>query len=194
MFEEVNSAIDVVVIGSSTGGSVVLESLLSELPASFMLPILITQHIPDTFNDRFVKRLNEKSLMMVKEAKEGDVIEPSVVYISSNKKTMLVTQVNEQLVITYTECSDRAKFCPSIDETLKSFLPINDYRVLGIILSGIGSDGTAGASALKGIGADIWAQDEKGCIAFGMPKSAIEAGVVDKIVPATRMVSELMRL
>jgi len=189
-----NEKIDMIVVGSSTGGAEALNVLLPELPSNFRQPILVSQHMPDTFIDEFVIRLNKLAVLVVKQAKEGDELKAGTVYVSSGKKTIIVRKRNKKLFVTYTGCDGESGFCPSIDETLKSLVRIKGVNVLSIILSGIGKDGVAGVKELKKMGSKVWAQAEKDCIAFGMPKAIIDEGFADKVIHPSNMAEELMRL
>ncbi|WP_141735227.1 chemotaxis-specific protein-glutamate methyltransferase CheB [Oligoflexus tunisiensis] len=186
-----NSKIKCIVIGSSTGGTEALRRLLSGLPEAIP-PILIAQHIPKGFSDLLSKRLNLLCPFVVKEAAAGDVIAPGTVYIAPGGQNMKVVRVNQDFVIKISSGESETVHKPSVDILMKSVAESGLAPAIGIILTGMGSDGAQGLLAMKGMGARTMAQDEASCIVFGMPKEAIKIGAADKICPLESMAAQIL--
>ena len=188
----------VIVIGSSTGGPAVLELILSELPSNFPAAILIVQHMPAKFTKSLAERLDHMSEIAVKEAEEGDMIEPGKAYVAPGDFHMTV----EKRVI---EGEARAVIClnrdplvhglrPSVDVTMKSVAEVYGENAVGIILSGMGEDGAKGMRAIKRKKGKTIAQDEATSLIFGMPKRVIERGDADQVLPVFEISQGIIQL
>lgn len=177
--------IKIVAIGISTGGPQALPEVLNKLPKTLNIPVVIVQHLPALFVSVLVKSLNSKSNLKVVEARENLPLEPGVVYIApggSHTKIMMNPGADTP-VISLTK-DPPENFCrPSVDYLFRSVAEIYRGDVLAVIMTGMGKDGVAGMKLLKSYGASTIAQDEATSIVFGMPMEAINANVVDKIVP-----------
>ncbi len=169
----------VVVIGTSTGGPQALHSVLPALPADLDAAVLVVQHMPPGFTASLAHRLDEISPLAVKEAAEGDRVCPRRVLIAPGGYHMTVTPDHEiHLTQEATECGVR----PSVNVTLASAAGVFGSRTLGVILTGMGSDGTRGARAVREAGGRIIAEAESSCVVYGMPRSVAQAGLVDRVV------------
>lgn len=169
-------------IGTSTGGPVALSRILSKLPRHFPLPVLLIQHMPGNFTPAFAQRLNELCQIKVKEAENGDVLENGVAYLAPGGYQTTMMGKPGRLSLAINKAKDDQIYKPSVDIFLQSLVSICPDRVLAIILTGMGSDGTEGAKQLKRNGATIWAQDQQSSLVFSMPASVAAAGVVDRVL------------
>lgn len=165
-------------IGTSTGGPIALQKILTKLPANFPLPIIMIQHMPAAFTGAFATRLNSLCKIEVKEAVDGDKLKPGCAYLAPGGRQMIVdgTENAAKLKI-IDDNSERIAFKPSVDISFGSAAKIFNGNVLGIILTGMGSDGREGSRMLKSKGATIWAQDEESCVVYGMPQAVTVAGL-----------------
>lgn len=187
--------IDVVAIGISTGGPPALQAVLPQLPADFPVPVLVVQHMPPGFTRSLAERLDKLSGIRVKEAEHGDRLEAATAYVAPAGWHLTVKSDARGTFIQLIDSSNtRTWHKPSVDVMMASVAMAFGSRALGLIMTGMGSDGTAGAGALKQKGASIWAQDEETCVVYGMPRAVFESGVVSKVLPLSRIAPELVRL
>lgn len=165
-------------IGTSTGGPVALQKVLTQLPKDFPLPIIMVQHMPAAFTLAFANRLNTLCKIDVKQASSGDVLKPGCAYLAPGGKQMVIDGTeNAPKLRILEDDSERIAFKPSVDISFGSAAKIFGGSVLGIILTGMGSDGRDGSRLLKNKGATIWAQDEESCVVYGMPQAVTVAGI-----------------
>ncbi len=173
---------DLVVIGTSTGGPAALQTLFRTIPAGFKTPIIIVQHMPGSFTKAFAERLNGLSSLVVKEAVDGDRIQPSHVYVAPGGMQLMVERRNGG-IIHIRDSDERINYRPSVDIAFASAAKHYGNKVLGVVLTGMGADGRDGARLIKQSGGHIWAQDEDSCVIFGMPMAVIKDGLSDEILP-----------
>ncbi len=165
-------------IGTSTGGPVALQKLLSQLPENFPLPIIMVQHMPAAFTLAFANRLNALCKINVKQADSGDILKPGCAYLAPGGKQMVIDGTeNAPKLRILEDDSERIAFKPSVDISFGSAAKVFGGNVLGIILTGMGADGRDGSRLLKNKGATIWAQDEESCVVYGMPQAVTVAGI-----------------
>ena len=175
---------DVVLIGISTGGPPALQRLLPELPKDLPTGIVIAQHMPPGFTKSLAERLNRMSSIEVKEADDGDPIKPGTVLIGKAGYHVKFRKRFGKHVVRITEEPKDALYHPSVDVMFESALETFDYgKVLAIIMTGMGSDGSKPLKKMKEKGFKIIAESKETCAIFGMPRAAIETGCVDRIVP-----------
>lgn len=180
------------VIGASTGGTEAIKSLLCSLPANIP-PTLIVQHIPSTFSKAFADRLNELCPFDVKEARDADEVLPSRVLIAPGGKQMKLQRTTKgSYCVRITDDPPVSSHKPSVDYLFHSVAKEAGRNVIGVILTGMGSDGAKGLLALRKIGAQTLGQDEESCVVYGMPRVAFELGAVEKVVSLNRMPSEII--
>ncbi len=184
-----------VAIGTSTGGPVALQNVLTQLPANFPHPILLIQHMPAAFTPAFAARLNGLCKIKVKEAQQGDRLDPGTAYLAPGGQQMMVEgRGGSKTLRVFEDNSERITYKPSVDVTFASIAKAYQGDVLAIILTGMGADGRDGARMLKQTGATIWAQDEKSCVVYGMPQAVANAGLSSESLAlddiATRIKSE----
>ncbi|GHE80759.1 protein-glutamate methylesterase/protein-glutamine glutaminase [Thalassotalea profundi] len=179
-----DKAYKLLAIGTSTGGPVALQKVLTQLPENFPLPIIMIQHMPAAFTLAFANRLNSLCKVKVKEAENGDVLKPGHAYLAPGGKQMILegSASNARLKI-FEDDSPRIAFKPSVDISFGSAAKIYSGDVLGIILTGMGSDGREGSRLLKSKGATIWSQDEESCVVYGMPQAVAVAGISELALP-----------
>lgn len=171
---------ELVMIGTSTGGPVALQKVLTQIPANFSVPILLIQHMPGTFTGAFAERLNSQCKISVKEAQNGDMLKPGVAYLAPGGKQMILSQKGKIKIM---DGDERLNYKPSVDLTFGSAVKYYHRNVLAIVLTGMGADGREGARLLKQSGAAIWAQEGKTCVIDGMPSAIVKADLADEIVP-----------
>lgn len=179
-----------VIIGASTGGPMALQEVLTKLPDSFPLPILLVQHMPGTFTRAFAERLNRIARISIAEASDGDVLKPGHAYLAPGGKQMLV-EGRSSLRVRVIDGDERLNYKPSLDVTFGSAARDLGNKVLGVVLTGMGSDGRDGARMLKTSGATIWAQDEESSVIYGMPMAVAKAGLVDEVLPLNKVAPRL---
>ena len=185
--------IELVAIGVSTGGPQALANLIPRLPEPFGVPVVIVQHMPSMFTAVLAESLQKKSSLTVVEAHAELVLEKNTVYIAPGGKQMKIARQGAQkrptLLLTDDPPEHHCK--PSVDYLFRSVARVYGNRALGVIMTGMGSDGTLGLRLMKRQGARVMAQDEASCVVFGMPAEAIKAGVVDVVVPLERMAEKI---
>ncbi|WP_369854916.1 chemotaxis response regulator protein-glutamate methylesterase [Candidatus Thalassolituus haligoni] len=173
--------IELVLIGTSTGGPAALQTLFKSLPANFRKPVIIIQHMPASFTQAFAERLNSISSLNVKEAKDGDRIVPGHVYVAPGGMQLMV-ESRGQAAIRIRESDERVNYRPSVDIAFASAAKHFGASALGVVLTGMGADGREGARLMKASGGHIWAQDEASSVIYGMPMAVTKAGYVDDVV------------
>ncbi|MBR9868159.1 MAG: chemotaxis response regulator protein-glutamate methylesterase [Oceanospirillales bacterium] len=171
----------IVSIGSSTGGPAALQFILTQIPADFPVPVLITQHMPKAFTSVFAKRLDDLCAVTVKEAEHGDKLLPGHVYLAPGGQQMILDPSNAGKLI-IRESDQRMTYKPSVDLTFASVAKGYGRRAVALVLTGMGADGCDGAKLLKTVGATVWAQDKDSCTIFGMPKAVIDAQLADAVL------------
>ncbi|MGS2720448.1 protein-glutamate methylesterase/protein-glutamine glutaminase [Paraglaciecola aestuariivivens] len=176
-------------IGTSTGGPVAIQQILTKLPADFPVPVVLVQHMPGTFTQAFAKRLNELCEVKVKEAENGDILQAGTCYLAPGGKQMTLEGRPSQprVLISEPEKFPRETYKPSVDVTFESLGNVYGGNVLAIILTGMGTDGKDGCKSLKDKGAKIWAQDEKSSVVYGMPAAV----TINKISEASFDIVEM---
>lgn len=195
-FDSSGKTYKLVAIGTSTGGPVALQQIITALPANFPLPVVLIQHMPAAFTGAFASRLNGLAKIEVKEAADNDVLRPGVAYLAPGGKQMLLDGNENQARLRVREDdSPRITFKPSVDITFGTAAKVFNDKVLAIVLTGMGSDGREGCRLLKQSGSRIWSQDEASCVVYGMPQAVTAAGLTDVEVAlsdvAARIVAEV---
>lgn len=179
-------------IGTSTGGPVALQTILTQLPATFPYPILLIQHMPATFTAAFAARLDGLCKISVKEAADGDLLKPGCAYLAPGGKQMMLEGRGPSSRIRIIEGNDKVNYKPCVDITFASLAKSHADKVLAIVLTGMGADGRDGARLLKEQGATIWAQDEASCVVYGMPQAVAKAGISSESLPLDKIAQRIM--
>ncbi len=185
--------IEVVAIGISTGGPNALREVLPGLE-EFPVPVLVVQHMPAGFTGEFAESLNRISKIEVREAKEGDVVKPGRVFIAPGSSHMTVEVKPLARTVHLSEDAPVNGHRPSVDVLFASVARAYGNRSLGVIMTGMGRDGAAELGSIYREGGYTVAQDEASSVVFGMPRVAIESGVVKEVVPLARMAETIKRL
>ncbi len=185
----------IVAIGISTGGPNALSRMMPMLPGDLGVPVLIVQHMPPVFTRSLATSLDAKCALKVKEAEDGEIIRPNVAYIAPGGKQMkLVASTDGQSrLIRITNDPPENSCRPSVDYLFRSVADYYVGRSTGVIMTGMGSDGTAGLEILKQKGSFNIGQDKASCVVYGMPKVPAEKGLLDVIVPLDRIASEIVQ-
>lgn len=168
-----------VAIGTSTGGPIALQKVLTRLPADYPVPIVLVQHMPATFTQAFAERLNGLCQIKVAEARDGDMLAPGLALLAPGGKQMMVTKEGRVKVLPGDE---RLNYKPCVDITFGSAANVYASKVLALVLTGMGSDGCEGARLLKQKGANVWAQDEASSVIYGMPMAVAQENLADEIL------------
>jgi len=180
-----------IAMGCSTGGPKALLKLFSGLQSQLGVPIFIVQHMPPMFTQTLAKSIDEISSLTVKEAEDGDQPLPDHAYIAPGGRQMKLVQGSAGIEIKITD-DEPENFCkPSVDYFFSSVAEVYEAHVLGVILSGMGSDGSAGLQKMRRYGVTVLGQDEASCVVYGMPRVAQEAGLVDAQVSIENMASAI---
>jgi two-component system chemotaxis response regulator CheB len=171
-------AYKLVAIGTSTGGPVALQRVLTQLPANFPAPLVLVQHMPAAFTKAFAERLDKLCRISVKEAEDGDILRPGLALLAPGGKQMMIDGRGAVKILPGDE---RLNYKPSVDITFGSAAKSYGDKVLAVVLTGMGADGREGARLLKQSGSAIWAQDEASCVIYGMPMAIVKAELADAI-------------
>ncbi|WP_404361837.1 chemotaxis response regulator protein-glutamate methylesterase [Marinobacter sp.] len=172
----------VVAIGTSTGGPIALQRVLTGLPAGFPAPLVLVQHMPASFTPAFADRLNKLCQIEVRQAEEGDLLRPGLALLAPGGKQMMIENRGGQGRIRILPGDERLNYRPCADVTFGSLARSFPGKTLGVILTGMGADGKEGCRMMKDTGSLIWAQDEKTSVIYGMPMAVTKAGLTDEIL------------
>ncbi len=183
-----------VLIGVSTGGPAALATILPALPGDLGAPVLIVQHMPALFTQPLASSLDRKCAIRVKEAVDGETAQPNWAYLAPGGMQMKLEQgTRGEVVLRLTDDPPENGCKPAVDYLFRSAALQFPGRSVAAILTGMGSDGTAGLRMLKRGGCFAIAQDESSCVVFGMPKEAIAAGLIDTVAPLDRIATAIAR-
>ena len=171
-----------VLIGASTGGPSALQSVVSALPQNLDACVLISQHMPAGFTKAFAERLDRNCPLRVKEAADGDVLEPGLVLVAPGGKNLLARKKGDRAVAILSERSEEDKYVPSVNALFLSGAAAFADKSLAVVLTGMGNDGAEGVIAIKQAGGQVLAESEKTSIVFGMPREAIATQKVDEVL------------
>lgn len=182
-----------VAIGASTGGTEALTEILTALPADAP-PIVVVQHMPAVFTSAFAQRLNQLSQIEVKEASHGNPVHAGRALIAPGDRHMLVKRRAGSLFVEIEDGPLVSRHRPSVDVLFRSVAQTAGPNAMGILLTGMGSDGAHGLLQMRNAGATTVAQDEASCVVFGMPKEAIARGAVDDVLPLSRIAARILSI
>jgi two-component system chemotaxis response regulator CheB len=183
----------VVAIGASTGGTEALTEILTSLPPDAP-GIVVVQHMPAVFTAAFAQRLNRLSQVEVKEASHKDPDQPGLALIAPGNQHMSLRRCGGRLFVEIDDGPLVSRHRPSVDVLFRSVAQTAGPDALGIILTGMGSDGAQGLLQMREAGAETVAQDESSCVVFGMPKEAIARGAVEVILPLSRIPARILSI
>lgn len=170
----------IVVVAASTGGPATLMKLVPQFPQNFPGAVLVVQHMPGTFTSQFSQQLAEIASIRVKEAEPGEIVRPGTLYLCPGSHHLRLTQTGR---ITLDDGPRISGYRPCADVTLETVAAFAGPMSTGVILTGMGNDGSRGAPAVKAAGGHVIVQDEATSVIFGMPAEAIKTGAVDQVLP-----------
>lgn len=181
----------VVVVGVSTGGPSALTRVLPRLPPDVGFSLVVVQHMPETFTAALAERLNDLSAISVAQAVDGDRPVPGKALIAPGGSHLELDRTGALRL----SSAPPVNGCrPSADVTMESAARSVGRRAVGLVMTGMGRDGTAGLTAIRAAGGRTFAQDEASCVIYGMPRSAVEAGVIDEVVALDRIAARLVEV
>ncbi len=187
--------IEIVVLGISTGGPQALTFLIPQLPANLPVPIAIVLHMPIGYTEMFAHRLNEISPLEVSEAREGEAVKAGKVFVAPAGRHLSFIRKLDGTVVTHLDARPfDTLHRPSVDVMFQSAAEVFRDRVLGIVMTGMGSDGKQGTAWIKAQGGLIFTEAEETCIVYGMPRSVDEAGLSDKSVPLDQIATAILEV
>ncbi len=188
----IHHAIDLVAIGTSTGGPPALQQIFTAFEQKYPFAVVVSQHMPAGFTKAFADRLNRTSLFDIKEAEDGDLVLPGRILIAPGGRNMTFDVCGGQVTARIVAPSETDRYVPSVDVMLQSCAGIYRNRVAAVILTGMGNDGSKGVRAIKEQGGYVIAESEETAIVYGMPREAVATGVVDRSVPLDRVAAEII--
>ncbi len=184
----------IVAIGTSTGGPRALQSVIPRIPGNINASFIVVQHMPPGFTKSLAERMNTLSELSVKEAEHGDVLRQGWVYIAPGDYHLKLKKVSGEWTIQLSQDDLVSGHRPSVDAMMYSIADQGIPNVVGVIMTGMGADGAKGlARVKKEANGFVIAQDEESCVVFGMPKSTIQLGVVDRVVTLNDIANEIVR-
>ena len=185
-FEKITKKI--LIIGASTGGPSTLQKLFSEMPGNLPFSILVVQHMPQGFTKAFSEMLDKKSEIHIKEAEDGDVLRDNTAYICPADFNMSVIEKDMDIPsIKLTQDEKLHNLRPTVDYLVFSAVPVFGERIILVVLTGMGSDGTKGAELVKKSKGSVIVESEESCIIYGMPKSIVDKNLADKVVSLDKL-------
>lgn len=174
---------EVIVIGTSTGGPVALREIIPMLPADLPVPVLVAQHMPPKYTLSLAERLDAEARLRVVEAADGMLAEPGTVYVAPGGQHMKIVARSGTPLIRITDDPPEHGCRPGVDYLFRSAVDVFDGKVVAVVLTGMGRDGTEGCRLVKQRGGYVVTQHAQGCTVYGMPKSVFEEGLTDKVLP-----------
>lgn len=180
-------------IVASTGGPLAIQKVLTQIPAHCPMPVLLVQHMPAKFTRSFAARLDQLCKIRVKEAEQGDRLQPGLALLAPGGMQMEISGASRK-TITLREKKVSELYAPCADITLSSVARHYPGHTLTVILTGMGADGAEGALQLKRGGSMVWAQDEESCTIYGMPKAVADAQLADRVYSLDKIASELKKI
>lgn len=187
-------AVEIVAVGSSTGGPAALQIILTRLPSDFKAAMVISQHMPKGFTAPLAERLDRMSQMKIKEAAEGDIIETGTVYICPGGQHLSLKKRGNKKQIALKDGRFEDKYIPSVDRMMSSVAEHYGVASMGVILTGMGNDGKHGMLDIKTQGGYTIAESEETAVVFGMPAEAIKNGGVETILPLSEIAAAIIRI
>jgi two-component system, chemotaxis family, protein-glutamate methylesterase/glutaminase len=187
--------VDAVLLGVSTGGPRALRALLPRFPADMPVPIAVTLHIPTGYTLPMAQRLNEVCALEVVESSSGMEMKPGRIILSrAGEHTRLVKLSDGMVVTVLKDDFEDSLYVPSVDELFQSGAEVYGRQLLGVVMTGMGNDGTKGAAWIKAQGGLVFAEAESSSIVYGMPRSVVEAGLADRVVALDNLAEAIMEV
>lgn len=185
--------VHLIAIGASTGGPEAIRQVLQGLPAE-VPPIVIVQHMPPVFTRSFAERLDRLCTVRVKEAEDGDLLEPGHAYIAPGDYHLRVARNGSQYRAKVVQTEPVNRHRPSVDALFDSVVQTTGSSAIGVLLTGMGADGAGGLKKMRDVGAHTIAQDEETCVVFGMPREAIQMGGAEFVLPLPQIAHRVVEL
>lgn len=186
--------VELLAIGSSTGGPDALASVLPLLPRDLAVPVVITQHMPPVFTRLFAQRLDAKCGLAVKEAEDGDRLEPGRVLVAPGDRHLVLERRGTAVVVRLSD-APAENFCrPAVDVMFRSAAAVYGERVLGVVLTGMGSDGARGSEVLRAAGGEVVVQDQASSVVWGMPGAVVAAGQESRVLPLSEVARDVLQV
>jgi two-component system chemotaxis response regulator CheB len=186
-----NHKIDLIAIGSSTGGPPALHTVIGQLPANLPVGVVIAQHMPPMFTKTLAERLNGLSPLTVREAVDGEAIEPGTVLISPGGKHLLVRRYGGRARVSVSSEPANTLYKPCVDVLFDSVAEACGATTLAVVLTGMGNNGVHGARHIKDKGGVVIAQNEATCVVYGMPRAIVDAHLANDVLPIESIASEI---
>jgi two-component system, chemotaxis family, protein-glutamate methylesterase/glutaminase len=187
------AGISVVAIGASTGGPPALQGIFSAFSEQPPFAIVVSQHMPAGFTRTFAERLNRSSVFEIKEAADGDILQQGKILIAPGGRNMIFKEEAGQVRVALADPVPTENYIPSVDRMFASCSEIFGKHLLGVVLTGMGNDGSKGVKAIKACGGQVLAESEDSAVIFGMPREAIATGMVDKVLSLDQIPGEIMQ-
>lgn len=184
----------ILLIGASTGGPAAVQKVLQGLSANYPVPIVVLQHMPVMFTQSFAERLNRIISLAVKEAEDGEQPLPGHVYIAPGGQHTQIGWRQGKPAFVMREATPKEHYCPSVDIGFSSAASVYRADALGVVLTGMGSDGVLGARAIKAAGGRVWVQDRESSVIYGMPMEVAKAGLADAVLDLGELAAGLARV
>lgn len=185
--------VDLVCIGSSTGGPTIVEQIVRGLPRSLSVPVVVAQHMPFMFTKSMAERFDSIAEVAVRHAADRMPIEPGSVYIAPGGLHLQVVRRGGQLQASVGDTPEGYIYKPSVDVLFESAAGLAGVRTLGVVLTGMGSDGVVGARSLAAAGGTLIAQDKESCVVYGMPRAIVDAGLAAASLPPAGLLSAIVQ-
>lgn len=195
--ETARGRVELVVVGSSTGGPAALQTLIPALPANFPAAVVVVQHLPPGFSASLAEHLGRRSRLKVRHAEAGDPVAPGQVLVAPAGCELTFRGRAGEVNIRLESCGEPrvpGSFRPSVDGVMLSAAELYGARSMGVLLTGMGKDGAKGMAAIRECGGPTIAEAESTCVVFGMPKAAIEAGAAQKVLPLGEIAGEIVKM
>jgi len=183
--------IEIVAIGTSTGGPNALESVFRALPVEIAVPVVVVQHMPPVFTKMLAERLDGTSRISVREAQAGDLLRPGQALIAPGGRHLVLKPAAAGAVVALTDDPPENFVRPAVDVMFRSAAACYRDRVLGLVLTGMGRDGAKGAKVIRDAGGEMFVQDEATSVVWGMPGAVAAAGQADRVLPLQGIAAEL---
>jgi two-component system chemotaxis response regulator CheB len=185
--------VSIIAIGASTGGPPALQTIFSSLQQPYPVAMVVSQHMPPGFTRAFAERLNRSSGFEIREAVDGDAVLPGRVLIAPGAKNLVLERSGEGVIARVAEPTPMDRYLPSVDVMFSSCAAVYGPRMLAVVLTGMGNDGSKGVRVVKKAGGQVIAESEESAVVFGMPREAIATGVVDAVVRFDQVADEILR-
>ena len=184
----------VVGVGASTGGPPAVQRLLESLSPEPSMSLLVCQHMPKQFTRAFADRLDRLGPFTVREAQEGDTLQPGHVFIAPGGRQLVVYRQAGQYTLGTPPPTMQDKHAPSVDRLFMSLAEVFGSKAVGVVLTGMGSDGALGAKSIRKAGGEVWAESERTAVIYGMPQEAVATGAVSRVLPLGEIGPALVEL